>query len=684
SERGLFFRSLDLISEDKRASLNGLLSETENSTVSFVARKIDLQQFNSVLGLPIKGILEADVSIFKRLNEPVQFEGDFNLYDFVYKNLTVGDIRGNSYYDNELHAINARLSVERENVRTISIGGHYFPERTDQLDFILTFDRADFKLLEFVTEGNLSDVSGSASGELKIMGPTEKPVVTGYCSLTDAKFKVDYLGTVYNMNGRIDFKKEEILLRDIVMRDIRGEKAILGGAIRHQNFDKIVTDLHISAKNFNFLNTTSSENELYYGQANASGDIYVKGPFDDLILKVNAKTERGTKFFIPLSGGSTYEQAEFMTFVNLSDTSRNSSIEESVGSALGLTLDFDLEVTNEAYCELIFDIRTGDIIRGRGNGNLKLRMDKNGNFELFGPLTIEEGGYNFTVPGFINKEFQVVPGSTINWYGDPYTGTMDLSATYRQKASFSDLSSDPADKEDGELTQKYPVIVILELQGQMLSPTIDFDVMLDESAPQNQKVTRLLSQVKQDEQQMKRQVVSLLFFKRFSPLQDGFVGGGGGVSIGKSLSEFLTNQISYLASQLDENLEVEVDLTDLDQEGFNTFQLRLAYTFMDGRLKVTRGGDFTSATSEENNVVSDIIGDWTVEYMLTRDGKLRAKMFSQSNQTRLNADGSQNLETGLSLKYVTSFNNFKDLMGQTRKTAIRRKEEESQVEQDSQ
>ncbi len=684
SKRGLFFRSLDLISNDKRASLNGLLSETENSTVNFVARQIDLQQFNSVLGLPMKGIFEADVSIFKRLDEPVQFEGDFNLYDFIYKNLPVGNIQGNSYYDNQLEAISAKLSVERENVRTISIGGHYFPERVDKLDFTLTFDQADFKLLEFVTEGNLSDVSGYASGELAIKGPTDKPVVTGFCSLADAKFKVDYLGTIYNMNGRIDFKKEEISLRDIVMHDIRGEKAILGGAIRHQNFDNIVTDLRISAKNFNFLNTTSGDNDLFYGQANASGDIFVKGPFDDLILKVNAKTEKGTKFYIPLSGGSTYEQAEFMTFVNLSDTSATESIEESAGSALGLTLDFDLEVTNDAYCELIFDIRTGDIIRGRGNGNLKLRMDKNGNFELFGPLTIEEGGYNFTVPGFINKEFQVVSGSTINWYGDPYTGTMDLSATYRQKASFSDLSSDPADKEDGELTQKYPVIVILELDGQMLSPTLDFDIALDESAAQNQKVTRLLSQVKQDEQQMKRQVVSLLFFKRFSPLQDGFVGGGGGVSIGKSLSEFLTNQISYLASQLDENLEVEVDLTDLDQEGFNTFQLRLAYTFMDGRLKVTRGGDFTSATSEENNVVSDIIGDWTVEYMLTKDGKLRAEMFSQSNQTRLNADGSQNSETGLSLKYVTSFNSFKDLMGKTRNSAIRRKEEESPAEPNSQ
>ena len=267
----------------------------------------------------------------------------------------------------------------------------------------------------------------------------------------------------------------------------------------------------------------------------------------------------------------------------------------------------------------------------------------------------------------------------MTWYGDPTGGVMDLQATYRQKAAFSDL--DPSYETDGELTQKQPIIVQLKLSDQMLAPTIDFGLALDESISQNAKYDNIIKQISADEQQLKRQVVSLLFFKRFSPRESSFVGGGGGgVSIGKSLSEFLTNQISYMASQLDENLEVEVDLTNLDQEGFNTFQLRLAYTFMDGRLKVSRGGDFSSSTTETSNVVNDIIGDWSVEYMLTKDGKLRAKMFSQSNQNQISTTGQTGMETGLSLKYVTSFNNFKELLTRTRAEAIQRKEEEEDNE----
>jgi hypothetical protein len=682
SKRGLRFTALDILSENKRASLNGLLSETENSTVHFEARNINLQQFNSVLGIPVEGVFEADITFFKQLGLPIQFDGDFNLYDFVFKENAIGNIRGRTYYDLDAEGIHAWLAVERENFNAMSIDGFYYPEREEQLDFNLNFDRADLEVVELATVGILSGVKGTANGKMKIVGPQEKPRITGYMDLKDVKFKVDYLGTEYETSGRILVKEEQIELEKFQLKDIDGDIAKLTGNIKHKNFGDITFDLHIDArdKNFSFLNTTALDNDLYYGTAIASGDISVTGPLDDLLLKVNARTEKGTRFFIPLSETDAYEQADFMSFVNFSDTTRaREEALEAAKQSLGLTVEFDLEITTDAYCEIIFDIKTGDIIRGRGQGNLKLKLDKNGNFELFGPLTLTEGAYNFTVPNFINKEFEVVPGSTLAWYGDPLQGVMDMQATYRQKAAFGDLTGD----ESAEMTQKQPVIVLLKLSGPMLAPTIDFGLALDESISQNNQYDNLLKRISSDEQQLKRQVVSLMFFKRFSPLESSFVGGGGsGVSIGKSLSEFLTNQISYMASQLDENLEVEVDLTNMDEEGFNTFQLRLAYTFMDGRLKVSRGGDFSSSSSANGNAVNDIIGDWSVEYMLTKDGKLRAKMFSQSNQNQIRTAGQTGMETGMSLKYVTSFNNFKELLTRARAEAIQRKDDDDDEVED--
>ncbi|MEM9897369.1 MAG: translocation/assembly module TamB domain-containing protein, partial [Bacteroidota bacterium] len=432
------------------------------------------------------------------------------------------------------------------------------------------------------------------------------------------------------------------------------------------------------AKNFEFLNTTSVDNSLYYGSAYGTGTIAVSGPLNDLLIAANIKTEPGTKFFIPLSDGGSVTQEDYISFRGINDTTAVEEEEQETIS--GLTLDFDLEITPDAYCELIFDIKTGDIIRGRGNGNLKLSLDTDGEFNMFGPLEINDGAYNFTVPNLISKEFDVSPGSRIVWYGDPYNASLAIDATYLQRASFEELKS-LEDQTADIASTRVPVLVVLSISGGLFSPSIDFDIRLQDQSDATQQIESELNEITRDEQELKRQVTSLLFMKKFSP-KESFFGGGG--SFGSSVSEFLSNQVSYLVSQLDENLEVEVNLADMNREAFDTFQLRFAYTFLDGKLKVSRGGGFGSGEESEEADLNDIVGDWAVEYTLTNDGKLRAKAFRNSTQ-RIQAGGGQlGQETGISLRFVHSFDDLKDILTDSREKAIVKKiDEKSEASSES-
>jgi hypothetical protein len=104
----------------------------------------------------------------------------------------------------------------------------------------------------------------------------------------------------------------------------------------------------------------------------------------------------------------------------------------------------------------------------------------------------------------------------------------------------------------------------------------------------------------------------------------------------------------------------------MDQESFNALQLRLSYTFLNGRLRITRdgtfgnqGGNSTSSTTTGNTGTNySSIGDWTVDYLLTADGKLKVKMYSRTNVNSLNNNlNSQNaITTGFSLLHTQSFN----------------------------
>jgi hypothetical protein len=138
-----------------------------------------------------------------------------------------------------------------------------------------------------------------------------------------------------------------------------------------------------------------------------------------------------------------------------------------------------------------------------------------------------------------------------------------------------------------------------------------------------------------------------------------------------SVSEFLSNQLSYWITQLDENLDIDVDLGQLDQEGFNAFQLRLSYTFLEGRLRVTRDGGFTDAENKAD--FASIAGDWTVEYSLTPEGKFRVKMFNRTNtnQALTTFNQTSNFTAGVSLIHTQSFNEVRDIFNASRKRRLK-------------
>ena len=99
---------------------------------------------------------------------------------------------------------------------------------------------------------------------------------------------------------------------------------------------------------------------------------------------------------------------------------------------------------------------------------------------------------------------------------------------------------------------------------------------------------------------------------------------------------------------------------------------------MDGKLIVTRDGGFTDPNNEAS--VESIAGDWTLEYLLSDDGRLRIKLFNKTNYNQLNSTtGSDNqalISGGFSLIYTTSFNSFSDLF-KKKKPKKQEKEKES-------
>ncbi len=670
------FSNIHLSNENQYVELTGQISNDSSKALYLNIKDFVITNLNPVLPREFHGVLNGYTSMKRYYQNPI-IDSDLVIKDLIFERFPSGDVHASSQWNGNEQRMGINFEVfKEEDVKVIDVQGSYYPDKEqNKLDLTASFNNANINFIEPFYENLISDLDGKTKGTFTIGGNLQRPVINGQAYVDEGKITLDYLNTSYDFEGNILITENKITVREMKLEDKFDNAGILNGGIIHDYFRNIRFDLSGTFNQLLVLNTSSSDNDLYYGTAFGTGNLQVSGQEKNINIKVDAITNSGTRFFIPLSSSnSEVIQENYIQFAKIGEMDK--SEEKSVKDVIklrGIKLDFDLEVTPDAYCEIIFDLKAGDIIRGRGNGKLSLSVDTKGEFNMFGDYEIQEGGYNFTLYNVINKEFSIEPNSRISWSGDPYEARLDLVATYRQLAALAPLFAreDSSFNNNPEARRKYPANVVLHLTGPLMSPEIDFDIditdyprhLVIDGVSFETVVSAFKSEIYSNEQELKRQVFSLIILRKFAEQGSFSVGN----SFGNSVSEFISNQLSYWITQIDENLEIDLDLGTLDQNAFNTFQYRLSYSFKEGRFRVTRSGNISN---EDNpNDLSNIIGDWTLEYLLSPDGKYRAKMYNRFNYNSLYGDSrsTTTATAGFSFMHTQSFNDFRDLFKSNRK-----------------
>ena len=653
---------LELHHDDESILVDGKISRQPDEKLLLSLRNLNLDILNTISTEKFSGHLNGFVDGRNLYSDPY-LQNNISITNFTVNDFLIGDITGANAWNQENKVFDINLFIDRLDKRIVNLIGNYNPQNEKEpLAIDAKFKSLNLKIVEPLLKDIFSEIDGTLTGSYTIVGTFTQPKITGEGQIEGGQIMINYLRAKYSFNGVLALSPNQIIFKEFELIDAFKNKGKLDGYIAHRNFNKFRINLDGYFKNFQVLNTTSKDNQLFYGQAHATGNLNIFGPTSNLKFSATARTEKNTRIFIPIKGSGNVGEKDFIRFTDFTDSVKSLTlIPVKKRESSGITMDLNIDITPDAYGEIIFDLKAGDIIRGRGKGDLHVLLDTKGDFNMFGSLEFTQGAYNFTLYDVINKEFSVKPGSRISWFGDPYQGNMNITASYRQLTSFAPILSDQTYATSPQIKRKYPAEVWLKLEGLMLSPQINFDIVA-QNLPDNLIVegkppVRLQFEfnafkAKLDEQELKRQVFSLIVLKRFSP-PDAFNTSG---TLSNSVSELLSNQLSHWLTQVDQNLEINLDLGTLDQEAFNTFQLRLSYSFLNGRLRVTRDGTIAA-------------GDWTIDYLLTPDGKLKVKMYSRSNYNQLtNSLSTQTaITTGFSLLYTENFNNLKDLWIRRRK-----------------
>ena len=606
----------------------------------------NLNPFIASSDITLKGILNGNAS-FSGFGKNIVFSTSLAFSEFNINNESIGDGNIISLWDSKKQSISLNGNFLRGALPTIGFTGFYYPEKNENsLDIEIQLKKTPLKLFENYLTGVMSELRGYVSGDLFLQGSLKKPLLTGDIEVQRGGFKVDYLNTSYTFNGKAKFVKNDILLENIALFDQNGKEARVSGNIPHDHFSDIKLNIGINISKFFVLNTTESMNSSYFGKAFATGLIKFKGDLNKLIIEVDAKTEPGTQFNIPLSSPEEISESGFIRFVSKGSNTIVAKKAYQVNYS-GIQMSLDLEVTPSAEVQLIFDKKIGDIISGTGSGIIKMDISPLGKFTMYGNYVISKGNYLFTLKNVINKKFRIAEGGTINWNGDPFEADINLEAVYKLRTALNEILPSDSSK------KRVPVDCVLKMSDKLMNPTIKFDIRLPQSEERIKNDVRAAIN-SENESELNKQMFSLLMLGRFFPPNETVSSSSFGIS--QNTSELLSSQLSNWLSQSNEFVTLGVNVRAGDQTAANEWQATMSTQLFQQRLII----DGNVGVANNPSTASNLVGDMSVEYKVTTDGKLRLRAFTQSNDYT-NLTTIAPYTQGIGIFYREDFDTFNEL-----------------------
>lgn len=667
------------INNDQFVSIDGKVSGQHSDSLRFVLNNISLDNLNfftAKKNILFKGYVTGEAVLSDFYDEP-KFRSSIMADNLIINNEMLGEAWLETSWNNTLKSIHIDAHAKKGRVKTLKVMGDINPVNK-KIELDITADRLRVNIFQPYLNKLISELNGIANGKVGIEGTLSKPLANGEIKLQKTSFIVDYLQTRYNFSHNINIENNTINLEEIVIFDNLGNRTYMSGNITNDHLKNFHFDILLDAENFMFLDTKQSDNDYFYGKAFASGRINIKGPPENLHMNIDARAERNTAFYIPLN--STNEVSE-LNFINIIGNDGNNDsifiVEKPYQvDVTGLSMDLDLEVTPEAEVQIIFDPKVGDIMKGRGNGNINMEINTLGKFKMYGTYEITEGDYLFTLQNVINKRFKVKSGSSIEWTGEPTDASINIEAIYRTKASLYDLLLEE------EYKRRIPVECQLLMTNKLSNPAIKFDIALPTT---EEEIRSKVRQAIATEDELSKQFLSLLVINSFMPDPNrGLTGGGtnstggnlGATGVGVTTSELLSNQLSNWLSQISNDFDVGVNYRPGDEISSDEVEVALSTQLLNDRITINGnldvGGNQVATTNATNT--SNIVGDFNVDIKLNESGKLRVKAFNRSND---NFEYENPYTQGIGLSYQEEFNTFPELLSYYWKKLFKREKDPS-------
>jgi len=557
-------------------------------------------------------------------------------------------------------------------------------QQKNYLDLKMNFTGFPMAIAEYWLGGGLTDTHGYFGADLRVAGVPEDLNISGFIDARDGGFTLASLHTHYTFKkGLLKASNNLFDATGIVMYDKYGNSAEMEGGITHDRLRDLGLNASLKTRRFLGLDLPKNEDNVFYGRALGSGEVFFSGDFLRPNIYVNATVADSTYIIIPINDQAESRDLNFVRFINRHQGT-NQTVSTVDTKIKGLKLEMDLQITEKADLELIFDEQAGDILKGQGRGNLRILLPRAESFQMYGDITVTQGSYLFTLFEVINKDFRISPGGKIIWTGNPYQAQINIQAEYKNlKSSVSnfipEFLANESDNLKREAQQTTDVDLLLQLKGDLFAPEISFDINFPNLQGVLENYTdSKLTLLRRDQNEMNKQAFGLIVLGQFLPSDLSF---NSNETIFNTLSSYLTNQFSMLVkdifskyygegktlSSFDVKLNYNrVSVTDLTgNQGFTTgdaVEFSLRSGFLNDRISFDVGGNFAFGQSSQNGTFFG--EDLALEYAISANRDLKLRIYERRDH---DIGGDRRIQVGTGLSWRKEFNSFSEFWQSMRK-----------------
>ncbi|WP_158977904.1 translocation/assembly module TamB [Cellulophaga sp. L1A9] len=687
-ENVLEFNNVKLTKDAQELSITNTKKGTQKEHIGIAFNDFKLQTFLSLLN-PDEALASGLVNGSLIIEDPFGATGiiaDFKINQLKALQSPLGNLvlkansTGNAQYNFDMALKDGGIDLD--------LTGDYTAAKTGaKLNLDVDLNKLELKVIEDFSDGAFTNTSGTISGNVKVNGTTTSPIYAGEFSFNKTEFKVAQLNAIFKIdNEKLKINNAGFYLNNFAIQDNNGNSFAVNGAIKTSELTNPTFDLQLKADAFQVMNSTKEDNELFYGKATMNADVTVKGDLNLPIVSGVFKVDKGTAitYIVPESQLDIEERDGVVIFVNQENPNAilTRKDEEEPSSILrGYKVNTIIEIDKDAVFNVIIDEKTGDNLQISGEANLNFGMNATGAMSLSGRYELKDGHYETILYNVVKRKFTIKPGSTITWTGSPTDANLDITAIYTVDASASPLMASLTSSEDSSVSSKYQQVlsflVYLNVDGEILAPEISFELDMPEEDQSSLSgaVYEQVQQLNEQESELNKQVFSLLTLNRFFPSSGSDGSSGGTATIARNnVSKVLSDQLNTFSDKLlgKSGFELGFDFdsyTDYQgdsPEDRTQLNINAQKKLFNDRLIVSAGStvdvEGSAQTDEEE---TPIIGNVSLEYLLSEDGRYRLKGFRKNEYENV-IDG-QLIITGVALIFNREFNSFSELFNPIKK-----------------